>query len=355
MQQLPSGEAGLNLLLPLINIHISVCALLSIPLGHMALTTLTTKEAKQKLVKGSGGQFALPTALVQCPEEADGWKEHEEPDCNLCRMKKEMYSDSDDSDSEYYTAGSDDSSDSSEVVDGDMSDNSDSEVTESDEDDALCDGESTDESDKVTTCDSDTSDGDESDLEVTDGSDIFDEGQTTDESDSPDGSSSGVNSEESDDENVRLKASSSKEHQCGDDLASKLAKLKLERDYGRSRQDMHTAHCMKKGCSDANIVKSKTTDKSVGNVDFSFVYIMTDNRKRFKVGRSKDPWCRLRQLRTGNVDLKLLDCFKVSSIRAETAAHRALRMRCHRTREWFYGAYGDIKTIVSGAICAYLV
>ena len=175
-----------------------------------------------------------------------------------------------------------------------------------------------------------SSDGSYSDLEGSEDSDVVD--METDESDCTDSSSS----------------------DSSDDLVSEFGKLMLEGHHGRWT-NTHTSHCKQKSYRTDNMAKGKATNKEVGNADLSFLYIMTDNNERFKVGRSKNPWRRLRQLRTGNLDLKLLDCFKVSSIRAETVAHRALRMRYHSTREWFYAAYGDVKSVVSNSISDYLL
>lgn len=117
------------------------------------------------------------------------------------------------------------------------------------------------------------------------------------------------------------------------------------------------SHSIRKGyTSIAKSSKKNESGKSVGaGVECTCIYMMTDNGQRFKVGRSKDPRRRHKELRTGNLDLKLLDWFPVSSTHAEAVAHKALGERYRRTREWFYGTQEDIKSVVLGAIGAYLV
>ena len=86
------------------------------------------------------------------------------------------------------------------------------------------------------------------------------------------------------------------------------------------------------------------------------VYIMTDTNQRFKVGHSTDPDRRIRELRTGNPSLKLLDRFPVSSAKAEKEAHKALeKYRWTRSLEWFYGPYNEIKPLVIEAIRGYML
>ena len=91
-------------------------------------------------------------------------------------------------------------------------------------------------------------------------------------------------------------------------------------------------------------------------VEDEYVYIMTDNGERFKVGHSNNPYRRLADLRTGNPSLKLLDRFPVSSAKAEKEAHKALeKYRWTRSLEWFYGPYNEIKPLVIEAIRGYML
>ncbi len=73
-----------------------------------------------------------------------------------------------------------------------------------------------------------------------------------------------------------------------------------------------------------------------------YIYIMQDKPRRFKVGSSKDPESRLKQLQTGNVDLKLLHTEHVSSrmfwrekqVHRDLDAYRILVDGCCAT-EWY--------------------
>lgn len=84
-----------------------------------------------------------------------------------------------------------------------------------------------------------------------------------------------------------------------------------------------------------------------------FVYILTDAsinvdlaspEIRWKVGSSKDPQKRCMQLRTGNLDLRLVAYFPVSlRLAAEAAAHAELaKQGRHISLEWFKGDMGTI-------------
>lgn len=254
-----------------------------------------------------------------------------------------MEEDCDDSDSEYYTAGSDDNSDESEVVDEDgISDLDDSD--RDGESDASDDEESTDDSKEMT---------DSSESDTCDDSEDVDGCDSSNESDSE--------STDDNDEHYRLWLKTRrywKLHQRScDDLSSKLAKMKLKEEYGREDTLRPKANQRRSICSSTtNASKTKESRRGLGgSAEGVYIYIMTDNGQRFKVGRSKHPEKRLRQLKTGNVDLKLLDSFPVCSPHAEVVAHRALEVRHRKTREWFYGAYDGIKTVVSRAIRTYTV
>ena len=239
---------------------------------------------------------------------------------------------SDDSDSEYGNVGSDNYSYDSD--DGDA------------ESHAYDDGGSTDGSRGVT--ESESSDSDPShDSDITDGCDSSDE------------SNSG-NSDDSE-ETCRQRPTCDQKHcRTSDDyLTLKLSKLKLKEDYGKEDTPPPKANSQwirKGGTYTAKSSKKNESRRREGvRVECTYIYIMTDNGQRFKVGRSIDPGRRHIELRTGNPDLKLLDWFKVSSRHAEVVAHRALGERYRRTREWFYGTHEDIKSVVSGAIRAYRV
>ena len=288
----------------------------------MAFMALTMEEDKRRVAKDNA-VCEFPVLDLDTACKAGG-----------C-VEEHVYCD--DSDSEYYTASSDDNSDDREMGDDDdMSDDSDID----DESDDSDDGEITDDSKGMT--ESDTSESDTcDDSESTDGYDSSDESEC----------------ESSDDreENSRpwSKTSRCNKHHYsnGDDLCSKLSNLKLKEEYTREGPAAAKAnHQFRKGCSDTKFKRGKKE-----RVECTYIYIMTDNCQRFKVGRSEKPLRRLRELSTGNVDLKLLDCFLVSSKCAESVAHRALAVRHRNTREWFYGTYKDIKSVVFAAIRTYLL
>lgn len=294
----------------------------------MAFRTLTAEEYKWRVAKETGEQYEFPVLdLGTACKAGDCVEEH-----------------SDDSDSEYYTAGSDDNSDDREMGDDDdMSDDSDRD----DESDASDDGEITDDSKGMT--ESDTSE-----------SDTYDDSENTDGYDSSDESECESSDDREENSRPWSKTSRCNKHHYnnGDDLCSKLSNLKLKEEYTREDTASAKANQFRRGCSyttESSEQKARSKRGIEESVERVYIYIMTDNGERFKVGRSKNPWRRLRQLRTGNVDLKLLDCFQVISMRAEMAAHRALAMRHRKTREWFYGAYKDIKPVVSVAIRTYLL
>ena len=91
-----------------------------------------------------------------------------------------------------------------------------------------------------------------------------------------------------------------------------------------------------------------------------YVYIFTDGHQtngedRFKVGSSKYPSRRLKQFRTGNLDIRHVKMFNVHRrLSAEAAAHAALRDR-HIAGEWFRGTSHDITRIVEDAVKDYRI
>lgn len=238
---------------------------------------------------------------------------------------------SDDSDSDYDNAGSDNYSCDSD--DGD------------DESHASDDGGSTDGSRDVTESDSSNSGPCDSDS-----TDVRDSSNESDNENSDDS-----------EETCRQRSTCGQKHcrTSGDYLTSKLSNLKLKEERGEEGTPPPKAnsHWVRKGCTyTAKSSKKNESGISVGaGVECTCIYIMTDNEQRFKVGRSVDPWRRHRELRTGNPDLKLLDWFKVSSTRAEGVAHKALGEQYLKTREWFYGAHENIRSVVLRAIRDYQV
>ncbi len=76
-----------------------------------------------------------------------------------------------------------------------------------------------------------------------------------------------------------------------------------------------------------------------------YIYVMQDKPDRFKVGCSTDPESRLRQLQTGNVDLRLVHKEHVSDHmqwrESQVHAHIRRKYRYHNPdiscREWYAG------------------
>jgi len=96
-----------------------------------------------------------------------------------------------------------------------------------------------------------------------------------------------------------------------------------------------------------------------------FVYIFTDrsnerliqdpNSARWKVGSSKHPKRRFQQLKTGNIDLRMVSFFHVRKrLTAERAAHNILRLKgLHILLEWFRGPMDEVIEAVFEAICPF--
>jgi hypothetical protein len=87
---------------------------------------------------------------------------------------------------------------------------------------------------------------------------------------------------------------------------------------------------------------------------FSYIYIITDG-KAFKVGISKEPQKRLRELQTGNASkLEILHLFKVPEdkvFKLEKDCHRILTTNFVKRGEWFHGATDFSVRIIVDEVC----
>ncbi len=95
--------------------------------------------------------------------------------------------------------------------------------------------------------------------------------------------------------------------------------------------------------------KTPHRNKTRKGEDEGYIYVMQDKPDRFKVGCSKRPESRLRQLQTGNVDLRLVHKKYVSSHmqRRESQVHADVynKYRFYHpeisSREWYVGCTLD--------------
>ena len=97
------------------------------------------------------------------------------------------------------------------------------------------------------------------------------------------------------------------------------------------------------------------TETYTNNQDY--IYIISDNQNRIKVGISKNPEKRLKQLQTGHPNkLSLIfteefECERAHLLKIEALIHKELRNRTrHMKGEWFYideNQLQDIKDIIT--------
>ena len=83
--------------------------------------------------------------------------------------------------------------------------------------------------------------------------------------------------------------------------------------------------------------------KVIKDLEYDYVYIISDNNGYIKVGISKHPEKRLKQLQTGNMNrLQLVfteefECKRDHLLKIERLIHRAISNKSkHMKGEWFY-------------------